>query len=409
MLKRCYILVCFLFITSCATNKQIEIVKNQYKDYTYGFISGKKPIEWNSNEGQKRLIRTKYNQSFFLLAHHFAGQVYPTTCGIASMRIILSSIYEKSNEIFLKDEEHSLTEKKNGRDYGRYILTERNIFNYYKQNGGTVEYDVVARQKKNKNGHFAGGISPVDIVDILNSHPNVFAEYKELNNADFSIQGVNNFRKLVKNITISNNKYLILNYYLGALFNNKDSGHYSPIVAYDEETDSVLIMDVASHLGTWIWVKLEEIYRMMNSIGGLKRGYIVVSNQAVNDKKNEKIKDNNDKKKDIIENVENNNVDTEEIEDKEETLTTKQNINLKQNQNVLSDSQDSNREDDELDEKANKEEQLKTIKETEQKTTKTNEIQKPNENVTNQNRKKIRKIIKKRKHYKINNVTTNIY
>ncbi len=406
------ILFCFLFITSCASNKQIEIVKNPYKDYEYGFISGEKPIEWNSNEGRKRLIRTKYNKPFFLLAHHFSGQDYPTTCGVASMRIILSSIYEKSNEMFLKDEEHTLTEDKNGKDYAKYILTERNIFDYYKKSGGKAEYDVIARQKKNKNKHFAGGISKTDLVDILNSHPNVFAEYKELSNADFSIQGVNNFRELVKNITISNNKYLILNYHLAAMFNNKDTGHYSPIVAYDEKTDSVLIMDVASHLGTWVWVKLEEIYRMMNSIGGVKRGYIVVVNKSITDKKEIKQGVKQDDIKNEKDDVKDNDDEIEEIEEKK-TIITKKNVKSKQNQEILTENEEETNEKDNTIDEDEEQEQLKIVKKSKEENVRKNDKQNSNsKNITTpiQNRKKIRrKIIKRTKTYKINNASTNVY
>ena len=58
---------------------------------------------------------------------------------------------------------------------------------------------------------------------------------------------------------------------------DKNSGHFSPIVAYNEDGDYVLVMDVASHLGVWVWIKLEDLYRLMNgTLSGIKRGYIVV-------------------------------------------------------------------------------------------------------------------------------------
>ena len=56
-----------------------------------------------------------------------------------------------------------------------------------------------------------------------------------------------------------------------------NSGHFVSIVAYNDKEDMVLIMDVASHIGTWSWIKVEELYRAMNTVvNGNARGYIII-------------------------------------------------------------------------------------------------------------------------------------
>ena len=264
---------------SCSSKKDLwnrQKINVNYKAYNYGAITGEKPIEMNSQEGRAMLMQTQYNKPFFALAQHFSGQEYPTTCGPASARIVLSAIYEKEGRSFLLDAEKSLVKEKNGIDKPRYMMTESNIFNPYKQQGGKVKYNVVARQEKNEDGVYSGGIDLKDLTDVIRAHQNVDAKYIVFSGDDASNAGLQKFRDILKKITSSNDVYLIANYHLSAMY-DKNSGHYSPIVAYNEDGDYVLVMDVASHLGVWVWVKLEDLYRLMNgTLSGLKRGYIVV-------------------------------------------------------------------------------------------------------------------------------------
>lgn len=264
---------------SCSSKKDLwnrQKINVNYKAYNYGAITGEKPIEMNSQEGRAMLMQTQYNKPFFALAQHFSGQEYPTTCGPASARIVLSAIYEKEGRSFLLDAEKSLVKEKNGIDKPRYMMTESNIFNPYKQQGGKVKYNVVARQEKNEDGVYSGGIDLKDLTDVIRAHQNVDAKYVVFAGDDASMAGLQHFRELLKNVLISNDVYLIANYHLSAMY-DKNSGHYSPIVAYNEDGDYVLVMDVASHLGVWVWVKLEDLYRLMNgTLSGIQRGYIVV-------------------------------------------------------------------------------------------------------------------------------------
>ena len=264
---------------SCSSKKDLwnrQKINVNYKAYNYGAITGEKPIEMNSQEGRAMLMKTQYNKPFFALAQHFSGQDFPTTCGPASARIVLSAIYEREGRSFLLDAEKSLVKEKNGIDKPRYMMTESNIFNPYKQQGGKVKYNVVARQEKNDDGVYSGGIDLQDLTDVIRAHQNVDAKYIVFSGDDASKAGLQHFRELLKKIMISNDVYLIANYHLSAMY-DKNSGHFSPIVAYNEDGDYVLVMDVASHLGVWVWIKLEDLYRLMNgTLSGIKRGYIVV-------------------------------------------------------------------------------------------------------------------------------------
>jgi hypothetical protein len=62
----------------------------------------------------------------------------------------------------------------------------------------------------------------------------------------------------------------------GKVFGNKTGGHISPIVAYDEKSDSLLVLDVALHKNPWYWVDLKEMVTAMNTKDGENfRGYLI--------------------------------------------------------------------------------------------------------------------------------------
>ena len=125
----------------------------------------------------------------------------------------------------------------------------------------------------------------------MNLHPNVKAEHFAVSSKEDPKKAINDFRKQIKQIMSSDNKYMLANYHTGAMY-PITSGHFSPVVAYYEPTDMVLIMDVAGHLGTWVWIKVEELYKSMNTlINGNVRGYIIIENTAKN---NNTVKVNNE-------------------------------------------------------------------------------------------------------------------
>lgn len=87
------------------------------------------------------------------------------------------------------------------------------------------------------------------------------------------------FRETVRRNLATEGDYLIVNYQRAAL-GQESTGHISPLAAYDEETDMVLILDTASYKYPPTWAPLAELYAAMattDSESGKKRGYIEVS------------------------------------------------------------------------------------------------------------------------------------
>jgi hypothetical protein len=58
---------------------------------------------------------------------------------------------------------------------------------------------------------------------------------------------------------------------------NKTRGHMSLVSAYQQDSDEVLVLDVALHKNQWQWVSLSNIVSAMNTKDGKQyRGYMIV-------------------------------------------------------------------------------------------------------------------------------------
>lgn len=66
------------------------------------------------------------------------------------------------------------------------------------------------------------------------------------------------FRTLLKQIMVSPvTEYMVANYNLNVM-SALNGGHFSPIAAYDEVSDSVLILDTWNAFTPWTWVNVYD-------------------------------------------------------------------------------------------------------------------------------------------------------
>jgi hypothetical protein len=128
-----------------------------------------------------------------------------------------------------------------------------------------------------KSGNFGGGIDIDQLQEMLKIKG---VKSKLVNVKEFSEEKLIGFRNLVKEVTKSEKQFLILNY--DHSYKSLIGGHFSPVAAYDEKSDSILILDVAAHRNPWVWVNLSDIFHAMNTKNYAQtsyRGYLIVSNK----------------------------------------------------------------------------------------------------------------------------------
>ena len=72
------------------------------------------------------------------------------------------------------------------------------------------------------------------------------------------------FRELVRSVTASDDRVIVMNYSREALKQN-GGGHFSPIGGYHPQRDLILVMDVARYKYPPHWVSLSALWEAMNT------------------------------------------------------------------------------------------------------------------------------------------------
>lgn len=172
-----------------------------------------------TSTGQRYLAESSYTAPFHKLDHDFVTQKN-FFCGIASAVMVLNALQSQ------------------------YYFTQENIFT---RKVRTILTPGVVR-------HHGTGIATL---------ASIFKEFGFQANHYYGQQlSLRHFRAIVKTSLSQINHYLIVQYSRPAL-HQQGSGHISPIAAYDQKTDRVLIEDVASFNYPPSWIKLSDLWKAM--------------------------------------------------------------------------------------------------------------------------------------------------
>jgi hypothetical protein len=258
---------------------QLEDIK-EYGKYQPSQFSEKERVvlvSWNSEEGKKRFFRSRYNNDFFQLAHHYQPQANPLYCGIASSVIVLNSIRAASGHI---PNQPQFSIKKPAELGGEVIP-----YNLYSQasllNEATdkvksrkiIQLENISAKGGDNVQQFDPGLKLAELKGVLESYQLAVQQYP----ADLDVdRGAGMFRDRIKAALSEKNQFVLINY-KSDMVGQLGSGHISPLGAYDEESDSVLVLDVAGYQNPWLWIPLHDLYASMHTKdGGSYRGYLVV-------------------------------------------------------------------------------------------------------------------------------------
>jgi Phytochelatin synthase len=130
----------------------------------------------------------------------------------------------------------------------------------------------------------ASKVSPIWRVALGGMTLDTLERLLKANGAETSLyradaSSVTEFRSAIKRNLMTDRDYLVVNYQREKLGQGA-VGHISPISAYDEESDKVLVMDTAAYKYPPTWVPVEALYKAMFTVdpeNGLSRGWLEVS------------------------------------------------------------------------------------------------------------------------------------
>ena len=229
-------------------------------------------VTWDSEESLKRLSRSSHKEDFFSLSNHFVSQNNKIFCGLASASIVLNALQLGRKD--LPQDKQSIAKgelvwlpKGFNPFFGKY--TPNNVLNDQTKTRVEVLGKPIKINGKMKKDY---GLQLRQLAQVLRSHQlGVITRVVDKNADPEMIR-----REIITNLNTKND-FVLVNYSRKSL-GQKGGGHISPLGAYDQKSDSFLIMDVNPNKAPWVWVQSDNLIKAMRTFDTIEnRGYLLVS------------------------------------------------------------------------------------------------------------------------------------
>lgn len=202
-----------------------------------------------SPQGEHFLLEAKSHEAYFPISAAFETQKNQAYCGVASMVMALNAIRAPAPTSPEYQPFHTFTQDNLLDDRTEAILPRATL----------------SRQ----------GMTLDQLGGLLGLHPVKIEVHHATEN------GLDAFRKNAAEYLATRNHFVIVNY-LRKSMGKQLGGHISPLAAYDEKTDRLLILDVARYKYPPVWVATSVLYAAMNTTDASNddktRGYVLISN-----------------------------------------------------------------------------------------------------------------------------------
>ncbi len=236
-------------------------------------------LSWNSPEGQKRLQHSKFKNDFFQAAHAFQPMINGVYASVASAVIVLNALRLPKGAVPSQSELE--IQKPRSLGGGTVLFPAYSQETFLNEDTDKIKDRQLImlknRSKENEDdkSQFSPGLGLAHLKEILEK---VYKAKAEVTYVDsYSEKGVAHFREELKAVVTDASRFIISNF-KGDVFGANNEGTMSPLVAYDQGTDSILVLDTGGHKNPWYWVPLKSLYRAMNvPYSGNNRGFILVS------------------------------------------------------------------------------------------------------------------------------------
>ena len=198
-------------------------------------------------EGKELFMQSEYRSDYFSLASYLEYEQVLTFCGPATMAGVLNSL-------------------------GIERPSPRRLYPY-----GLFTQDILFTPENQRVKSYASVESDGLVLSELASFLNNLGVTADFYHAsDFSTARL---REIVRETLDDPDKRLVLNYSRSGV-GQAGGGHFSPLAAFDVDTDRVLILDVAKYKYPPVWVDIRTLHSSMREkdpSSGLSRGIVVVS------------------------------------------------------------------------------------------------------------------------------------
>lgn len=201
--------------------------------------------EWDSPEGLSRLQKSNAKENLWKLIRFYEAQARLTYCSVATSVITLNALSIKSPK---------------SQFLGKYhMFTQEEFFSESVQ--AVIDQNEVAKR----------GMALEELATVLGVFPIKVFKYEAQHLPQEKI------RDLIIS-ALKNPNQCVLALYQRKELQQEGGGHWSPIAAYDVESDSFLILDVARFKYPPVWIDAFAFINSMQTanIYGKSRGFIII-------------------------------------------------------------------------------------------------------------------------------------
>jgi hypothetical protein len=232
-------------------------------------------VPFTSDESIERLDRAEAKTDFFRLANHYEGQEHGGLCGPTSAVIVLNAM-----RVDLPPDGKPVDKTAVPAQYAANIPPQYDpYFHRYTQRTffadpriSAVKSEATFYGAPTADGKRDPGMQLRQLHEILRA---IGAE-STIRVVDDKLTDDAARAEIVDNLARGGD-YVIVNYDRKVL-DQKGGGHISPLGAYDEASDSFLVLDVNPNQGkTWAWVPASRMIAAMRTHDTIEnRGYLLV-------------------------------------------------------------------------------------------------------------------------------------
>lgn len=235
--------------------------------------AGAEVLAFTAPESAERLARSRYKVDFFHLASHFEGQTNKAFCGPTAATIVLNALRADNPRIEKPQDPSLLPPELKGVSlrfdplFHRY--TQQDLFNPT-TNQVKTRAEIMGQPR-------TPGATPDAGMQLrqLDAFLRAFGVASEVRVADDRLSDDAIRRELMTNLATADD-YTIVNYTRAAV-GQEGGGHISPLGAYDEASDSFLVLDVNPNGHTWAWITTAALCRAMRTRDrNENRGYLLI-------------------------------------------------------------------------------------------------------------------------------------
>ena len=233
-------------------------------------------ISFQDLESATRLERSRHKVDFFRLANHFETQTNKAFCGPTSAVIVLNAlraddgrIEKPTDPMLIPADARALIPP--GMEIVFHRYTQNDFFDA-KTEAVKTRAEVFG---KPKNGRPDPGLQLAQLGAMLAAD----GLDVQVRVADEKLGDEAMRKELVENLG-NGGDYVIVNFFRPSL-GQEGGGHISPLGAYDEPSDSFLVLDVNANGHSWVWVPAARLFAAMRTKDTVQnRGYLLVKEGA---------------------------------------------------------------------------------------------------------------------------------